>query len=166
MFPSPLTDWRTSMTKFRCVNCGARFTPAPQVPNQAYCSKPECQKERRRQWQKNKLKSDPDYRDNQSRAQKAWTHRNPDYWRQRRQRRPDYGNSLPSERDLDNPRPANPSITMDSLNPPKNLRQALRHGVFMLTVLVEPDGVKMDSWIVELFRIHEGSSPISRRVKR
>jgi hypothetical protein len=40
MFSSPLTDWRTPMTKFCCVNCGARFTPAPQVPNQAYCSKP------------------------------------------------------------------------------------------------------------------------------
>ena len=31
-----------------------------------------CQKERRRQWQKNKLQTDPDYRDNQARAQKAW----------------------------------------------------------------------------------------------
>mgnify|MGYP006200502529 CR=1 FL=1 len=68
------------MTKLRCAHCGARFIPAPQVPNQAYCSKANCQKERRRQWQKSKLQSDPDYRDNQSRAQKAWTDRNPEYW--------------------------------------------------------------------------------------
>ena len=61
------------MTKLRCAHCGARFIPAPQVPNQAYCSKANCQKERRRQWHKSKLQSDPDYRDNQSRAQKAWT---------------------------------------------------------------------------------------------
>ncbi len=59
------------MTKLSCVHSGARFLPLPQVPNQAYCSKPDCQKERRRQWQKSKRQSDPDYRDNQSRAQKA-----------------------------------------------------------------------------------------------
>lgn len=61
------------MTKLSCIHCGARFLPVPQVPNQTYCSKPDCQKERRRQWQKSKRQSDPDYRDNQSRAQKAWT---------------------------------------------------------------------------------------------
>ena len=43
------------MTKLRCIHCGTRFIPAPQVPNQAYCSKANCQKERRRQWHKNKL---------------------------------------------------------------------------------------------------------------
>lgn len=154
------------MTKLRCAHCGVRFTPAPQVPNQAYCSKPVCQKERRRQWQKSKLQSDPDYRDNQSRAQKAWTDRNPDYWRQHRQNSPDYGNPLPGEQASDALEPGNQSVKMDSLNPSQTLRKALQDGVFRLTVLAEPDGVKMDSWIVELSSIHAVSSPISRRVKR
>jgi hypothetical protein len=154
------------MTKLRCVHCGARFIPAPQVPNQAYCSKANCQKERRRQWHKSKLQSDPDYRDNQSRAQKAWTDKNPDYWRQRRQDRPDYGNPLPSGQDSSAAQPRNPSIKMNSLNPPSILRQALQDGVFRLKVLAEPDGVKMDAWIVELSSIHAGSRPISRRIKR
>jgi hypothetical protein len=154
------------MAKLRCTHCGTRFTPAPQVPNQAYCSKPDCQKERRRQWQKSKLQSDPDYRDNQSRAQKAWTDRNPDYWRQHRQNSPDYGNPLPGEQASGAPAPGNRSVKMDSLNPPQTLRKALQDGVFRLTVLAEPDGVKMDSWIVELSSIHAVSSPISRSVKR
>jgi hypothetical protein len=154
------------MTKLRCAHCGVRFTPAPQVTNQAYCSKPDCQKERRRQWQKSKLQSDPDYRDNQSRAQKAWTDRNPDYWRQHRQNSPDYGNPLPGEQVSGAPAPGNQSVKMDSLNPPQTLRKALQDGVFRLTVLAEPDGVKMDSWIVKLSSIHAGSSTISRRVKR
>lgn len=154
------------MTKLRCAHCGIRFTPAPQVANQAYCSKTVCQKERRRQWQKSKLQSDPDYRDNQSRAQKAWTGRNPDYWRQHRQNSPDYGNPQLGEQDLSAPVAANPSLKMDSINPPSTLRKALQDGVFRLTVLAEPDGVKMDSWIVELSSIHAGSSTISRRVKR
>ena len=154
------------MTKLRCAHCGVRFTPAPQVPNQAYCSKPVCQKERRRQWHKSKLQSDPDYKDNQSRAQKAWTDRNPDYWRQYRQNSPDYGNPLPCEQDLSAPKPGNPTVKMDSLNPPQTLRKALQDGVFRLTVLAEPDGVKMDSWIVKLSSIHAGPSTISRRIKR
>ena len=154
------------MTKIRCVHCGARFIPAPQVPNQAYCSKTNCQKERRRQWHKNKLQSDPDYRDNQSRAQKAWTDKNPNYWRQHRQDRPDYGNHPPSGQDSSAAQLRNPSVKMDSLNPPPILRKALQDGVFRLKVLAEPDGVKMDVWIVELSSIHAGSRQISRRVKR
>lgn len=46
------------------------------------------------------------------------------------------------------------------------MRKALQDGVFRLKVLSEPDGVKMDVWIVELSRIHAGYSQISRRVKR
>lgn len=113
------------MTKLRCAHCGARFIPAPQVPNQAYCSTANCQKERRRQWHKSKLQSDPDYRDNQSRAQKAWTEKNPDYWRKHRQGRSDYGNRLPSGQDSSAPEPRNPSIKMESSNPSHPLRKAL-----------------------------------------
>ena len=154
------------MTKLRCIHCGTHFIPVPQVPNQAYCSKANCQKERRRQWHKNKLLSDPDYRDNQSRAQKAWTKKNPDYWRQHRQGGLDYENPLPSGQDPSALKPPNPSVKMDSLTPPQIMRKALQDGVFRLKVLSEPDGVKMDVWIVELSIIHAGYSQISRRVKR
>jgi hypothetical protein len=64
-----------------CACCGEPFTPRPQVPDQAYCSAPACQRERRRRWQSVKMQTDPDYRDNQSRSQRAWLDRNPDYWR-------------------------------------------------------------------------------------
>jgi hypothetical protein len=67
------------MTK-RCACCGQPFEPRPQVPDQAFCSSPDCQRARRRQWQRDKLKSDPDYRSNQQDAQRAWTQRNQDYW--------------------------------------------------------------------------------------
>ncbi len=154
------------MTKLRCVHCGAPFIPAPQVPNQAYCSKANCQKERRRQWHKSKLQSDPDYKINQSLAQKAWAGRNPGYWKVHRQGKQDYGNLTALEQEFSDAEPVNPSVKMDSLNSPPNLRKALQDGVFRLKILVEPDGVKMDSWIVELSSIHAGSKPISRRVKR
>ena len=154
------------MTKLRCAHCGARFTPAPQVPNQVYCSKTNCQKERRRQWHKSKLQTDPDYRSNQSRAQKAWADRNPDYWRNRRQGRSDYENPMASEKDLSDAKIKNPFIKMDSLASPQTLPKALQDGVFRLKILAEPDGIKMNSWIVELSNIHATYEPISRRIKR
>ena len=148
------------MTKLRCAHCNDLFTPAPQVPKQTYCSKPKCQKERRKQWQKNRLQSDPDYRANQSRAQKAWTEKNPDYWRELRQTGPDYGNSDPTEQDFLDRELVEPSIKMDSLTGTQNLKKALFDGVFSLKVLAEPRNVKMDVWIVELSSIHAGYSPI------
>ena len=63
-----------------CTCCGKPFEPRPQVPDQAFCSAPDCQRARKRQWQRAKLQSDPDYRINQRAAQQAWSQRNQDYW--------------------------------------------------------------------------------------
>jgi len=73
-----------------CICCGKKFKPYPTVPRQRYCSDPLCQKTRHRQWQKEKIASDGDYRENQARAMKEWIRRNPDYWRDYRQRNPAY----------------------------------------------------------------------------
>jgi hypothetical protein len=77
-----------TMTR-HCVCCGEPFEPRPQVPDQAYCSAPDCQRTRKRQWQRAKLQSDPDYRINQRAAQQAWSQRNSDYWRNYRDAWPD-----------------------------------------------------------------------------
>ena len=81
------------MSQIRCVNCSALFTQAPQVPNQSYCSKEACQKKRRNEWQRKKRTNDQDYKDNQSRAQKAWSDRNPEYWRLYRKKKLNSQNS-------------------------------------------------------------------------
>lgn len=78
------------MERKRCLACDLLFKPRPQVPHQSYCSAPSCQRERRRQWQRHKLQTDPDYQDNQARAQQAWSQRNPDYSRQYRDSHPEY----------------------------------------------------------------------------
>jgi hypothetical protein len=54
------------------------------VPNQAFCSTPDCQRARKRQWHQARLLGDPDYRENQLAAQRSWQARNPGYWRQYR----------------------------------------------------------------------------------
>ena len=73
-----------------CAACGDEFTRRRNVPDQQYCSKPECQRERRRRWQRDKLKQDPDYRANQAVAQQRWRERHPDYWRNYRRTHPEY----------------------------------------------------------------------------
>ncbi|WP_077035566.1 hypothetical protein [Pelomonas sp. KK5] len=74
----------------RCVACGQCFDVRPQVPDQRYCPSPPCQRERRKLWQQSRRRTDPDYRDNQLRAQAAWLARNPDYWKCYRESHPDY----------------------------------------------------------------------------
>ena len=72
-----------------CAHCGQAFQPRPQVPNQTYCSSAECQRARKLRWQQDKLRTDPDYRDNQRDAQRAWFARHPGYWRAYRAANPD-----------------------------------------------------------------------------
>lgn len=76
----------------QCQNkdCGILFTPCPQVPKQKYCSRKECQRARKREWNKNKLSSDPDYRENRKIAQQRWKDKNPGYWKEYRARHSKY----------------------------------------------------------------------------
>ncbi len=68
-----------------CSGCGQAFSPRPQSPRQTYCAAEPCQRERKLLWQKTKRRSDEDYVANQTKANAAWTRRNPDYWRRYRE---------------------------------------------------------------------------------
>jgi hypothetical protein len=70
--------------------CGKLFVPCPQVKEQAYCSKPECQRERKRRWHKKKMADDPDYRQNRRDTQRRWRQAHRDYWRRYRKAHPTY----------------------------------------------------------------------------
>jgi hypothetical protein len=87
-----------------CACCGQPFLPDPRVKNHTFCSAPACQKERRKQWRQNKMLTDPAYRENQSRIQRDWLDRNPDYWRAYRRKAPDQlALSTPNAPELDMP---------------------------------------------------------------
>ena len=72
----------------QCVHCGRPFEPNPRVKNQRYCSHKDCQRARKRTWQKEKLVSDPDYQANQRDCQKQWHQRHPGYYKEYRERHP------------------------------------------------------------------------------
>lgn len=73
-----------------CFHCGKLFEPRPQNPGQRYCNALDCQRARKRKWQQDKLKIDPDYQNNQREAQRNWRVKNADYWRAYRAQHPQY----------------------------------------------------------------------------
>lgn len=135
------------MVNKQCVACGQSFQPRPQVPQQAYCSAPSCQHQRKRQWQRNKMQTDPDYQDNQSRAQQAWNGRNPDYWRNYRKSHPEYverNRSLQRGRNAKSK--ANPVAKMDASIP----ANPLPTGIYQLCLVTDDKIAKMDVWTVAI----------------
>lgn len=76
------------MEKRRCAGCRKLFHPRPQSPPQTFCSAAECQRERKRRWQKARRAADPDYRDNDVQANRQWRSQHPDYWRAYRRQHP------------------------------------------------------------------------------
>lgn len=136
------------MSTRRCLACGSQFRLLPQVPEQNHCSAPACQRERRKLWQRLKRATDPAYRDNQARAQKAWLERHPDYWSQYRDRHPEY---VERNREHQTTRNANRKecsviAKMDASRDPRPLPS----GTYRLSMVQDGQIAKMDEWIVQI----------------
>ena len=69
-----------------CLACGHFFTPRNRL--QSYCTNPECQKARKALWQRNKQKTDPEYRKSQKLSHHKWLDANTYYWKEYRIRHP------------------------------------------------------------------------------
>ncbi len=78
--------------KIRCANrdCRRLFLPNPRVKSHRYCAKEDCQRVRKRNWQRNKMKNDPKYQEDQQGSQQCWMEQTPDYWRNYRNQHPVY----------------------------------------------------------------------------
>ena len=79
-------------TKIQCAAplCRRIFDQNPRVKNQRYCGHKNCQRARKRKWQKEKLTADPDYKANQRDCQRDWHQRHPGYSKKYRQDHPAY----------------------------------------------------------------------------
>ena len=126
----------------RCACCGKPLSPRPQVPDQAYCSAPDCQRARKRQWQRAKLQSDPDYRDNQRAAQQTWSQRNPDYWHNYRDAQPDYVQRNREQQKSRDQARNDDLAKMDVCDLPPGLYRITRHPAFPRE--------NNTSWVVEI----------------
>lgn len=131
-----------------CACCGKAFASRPQVPHQTYCSAPACQRERKQRWHRNKLQTDPDYRDNQHRTQRDWLNRHPDYWRQYREEHPLSDRRCKSaiqtkSRSGPNPRPAK----MDVSPVP------IPAGIYWLKPILVEGSKRRPLWTVEIWPV-------------
>jgi hypothetical protein len=75
------------MDEFPCLHCGVFFVPRNK--KQQYCSQEKCQKARRATWQRNTIKTDPEYRAGQDLSNQKWLKKTPEYWPQYRTNNPD-----------------------------------------------------------------------------
>jgi hypothetical protein len=131
----------------RCSACDHTFRPRPQTPHQRFCSDPACQRERRRRWQLEKRGTDPDYQDNQARAQHAWAERHPDYWDVYRQAHPEYvERNRARQHDRDAGRACGRLAKMDASLPVCPLAS----GTYRLRPVVAGNLAKMDVWTVKI----------------
>ena len=133
------------MTIKHCSGCGLAFQPRPQSPNQTYCSAPACQRIRKRQWQQSKLQTDPDYRDNQREAQRAWQESHPEYWRHYRDRHPEYAERRPN-RQRSGPSSNIDGVKMDAWIPPS----ILAPGLYKIAIVRGSDMSRGGGLIVEI----------------
>jgi hypothetical protein len=68
-------------TNRKCKNCGEHLPANPRNKDQQYCKGKSCQQKRKAEWQRRKMQSDSQYRQEQKDAQAKWRRQNPDYWK-------------------------------------------------------------------------------------
>ena len=64
-----------------CPYCQESFTRSRFRPDQIVCSGPDCQRQRRAAYHRQKLLDDPSYRDQCRGSQQQWREQHPDYMR-------------------------------------------------------------------------------------
>jgi len=137
----------------RCKHCHTFFCPRPQNPDQQYCSNSACQRARKRRWQQQKFRTDPDYHANQRAAQDSWKEKNPRYWQEYRARHPEcVARNRERQRERNRHRRKQgdaghvPIAKMDASAPDKSINT----GRYMLSRIDSGGIAKMDALIVEI----------------
>lgn len=144
------------MESKRCAGCGESFHPRTQTPKQTYCASAACQRERRRRWQKARRQADPDYRENQARAQAAWAAQHPNYWREYRRTHPAYSDRnrlLQKARDAR--RPERSLAKRDASTP----ETSMLSGIYRLSPVAGDDLAKSDAWMVRITAVSTPCAP-------
>jgi hypothetical protein len=76
------------MGERRCLYCQQVFQPSKFQLRQAVCGGADCQRHRRTDYHRAKIAADPEYGEVCRDSLRKWRSRNPDYWKQYRQKNP------------------------------------------------------------------------------
>lgn len=130
------------MPKKHCPACGEEFLPWPQIRNQEFCSKPDCQRERRRRNQAERRAKSEDRLASDAQYFQDWAAKNPGYWKQYRETHPEYVERNRQQQKLR----SSVRIAKDNVSQ----RNALPGGRYRLQAL-NPEGLANEAvWIVEI----------------
>jgi len=111
------------MEQIQCIYCGDFFDSSPRHKNQPACKKTACQKAKKADWQRHKMKIDPVYNASQKISQKQWAKANPGYWKQYRKKNPEKAERNRILQTIRNRKARGPNslAKMDSLGNPNTL---------------------------------------------
>jgi len=149
------------MEKRRCGACRKLFHPRSQSPEQEFCSATECQRERKRRWQKARRGADPDYRDNDVQANRQWRLGHPEYWRAYRRQHPQSvirNRDKQRERDrarrlrAPQPPPGGDLANEDT----SRLKGPLETGTYRMIPVTGGDLANEDAWLVKIALLSGG----------
>ncbi len=149
------------MEQRRCPGCHKLFHPRPQSPEQKFCSAAECQRERKRRWQKARRAADADYRDNDVQANRQWRDRHPDYWRAyRRTHLQSVIRNREKQRERDRAKRRNPPqppptphlANEDASSPPIPLQT----GTYRMIAVTGGDLANENAWLVKIALLSGG----------
>lgn len=135
-----------------CIHCKREYKVNPRVKEQQYCNSKACQRVRKTKWQKEKMVKDADYRENQKRCQKQWQKENTGYYKEYRNKHPEYverNRAMQAMRDMRRkPTKENKNLAkMDSLIKPYYSRKG---SIFKLYLGWPENLAKMDALTVKL----------------
>jgi len=71
-----------------CRYCQQIFQPSIYRPQQSVCSQPDCQRRRRSDYHRERIRHDRSYAEDVRASQKKWSQAHPDYWKQYRRQHP------------------------------------------------------------------------------
>lgn len=153
-----------------CIHCKREVPANPRLKgNQRYCSLPDCQNARQKEWYQNKIKSDPDYAARQNECKESWRKNKPAHAYQTRYREdhPEYvkeNRERQRERNrkrlvLEKRNESKKIVKIDTL--PEEQRESTRYNMKILTPNVSEKIVKIDAFIVELQKCQDVGLPSS-----
>lgn len=76
------------MVERRCRYCQQVFQSSKYQPQQSVCGSSECQRQRRRDYHRDKIANDPEYAEVCRDSLRKWRQRHPGYWKQYRESHP------------------------------------------------------------------------------
>jgi hypothetical protein len=72
-----------------CLYCQEIFQPSRYRPQQRVCCEPDCQRRRRSDYHRERIRSDPAYAEDVRASQKKWQQAHSEYWTKYRQQHPE-----------------------------------------------------------------------------